>query len=69
MLESQATPEVCPAGMGLMLATPGRPVQCVGDAVRRRGHQCDESAYFGEGEFNEFSVDPLWLSGSGRLIG
>ena len=52
VLELQTAAEVGPTGMRLMLATPGRPVQFVGDGIHLRGHDCDESAYFGDGEID-----------------
>ena len=45
------------AGLGLVSAAPGGPVQAVGDGVCAGVGEVEESAYFGEGEWDKTPVD------------
>jgi hypothetical protein len=42
--------DVSAAGLALMLAAPGRPVQAVGDGAFAAVNEVEESTGFGEGE-------------------
>jgi hypothetical protein len=49
--------DVGSAGLGLVLAAPGGPVQAVGDGVFFVVGEVEESADFGEGEVDQAPVD------------
>ena len=49
--------EVGAAGLCLVLAAPGGPVQTVGDGVVVAVNEIEEPADFGEGEIDEISMD------------
>ena len=57
------------AGLGLVSASPARPVQAVGDAVLAAVDEVEESADFGEGERDKSSMDGWRGFGFGRLVG
>jgi len=63
------TSEVSPAGLGLMLAAPGGPVQAVGDVVVAAVNEAEQSTDFGEGERHQALVDGWRGFRSGRLAG
>jgi len=60
---------VSAAGRGLVAAAKDGPVQAVGDRVAVVAVEIDESAYFGEGEWDQASATGDWLVGFGRLLG
>lgn len=49
-LEAEVASDVSAAGLALMLAAPGRPVQAVGDGAFAAVNEVEESTGFGEGE-------------------
>jgi hypothetical protein len=49
--------DVGSAGLGLVAAAPGGPVQAVGDGVFAVVDEVEESADFGEGECDQAPVD------------
>jgi hypothetical protein len=61
--------DVGSAGLGLVPAAPGRPVQAVGDGVFVVVDEGQESAYLGEGERDESSMDGWRGLRFGRLAG
>lgn len=52
-LESQVTPDVALARLGLVLAAPDRPVQPVGDGLFAAVHEVEQTPDFREGECDE----------------
>lgn len=64
--------DVGSAGLGLVSAAPGRPLQACGDDVVVAvdvGNEVEESADFGEGERDEASMDGWRGFRFGRLVG
>jgi hypothetical protein len=57
------------AGLGLVPAAPGRPMQAVSDRVFAVVNEGQESAYLGEGERDEASMDGWRGLRFGRLAG
>jgi hypothetical protein len=61
--------DVDSAGLGLVSAAPGWPVQAVGDGVLVAVNEVEESADFGEGERDKASMDGWRGFWFGRLVG
>ena len=57
--------DVSTAGLGLVAAAPGGPVQAVGERVVVVVVEIEKSAYFGEGEWDQASAVGDWLVGFG----
>ncbi len=57
------------AGLGLVSASPARPVQGVGNGGCVATHEVEESSDFGEGERDEASMDGWRGFRFGRLVG
>lgn len=60
--------DVGSAGLGLVSAAPGRPVQAVIDGVFAAVNEVEESTDFGEGEWDKTSMDGCGFR-CGRIVG
>jgi hypothetical protein len=56
------------ARLGLVLASPFRPVECVGDDISDSWHgEAEQSAYFGEGHRYQIAMNALCRVGVGEI--